>query len=168
MESQDTGLLLNKEDIELQRGYFKEMCRLLGINVVYKAPRPQSKDYDLHGELDTKYMEPTIVSCIFNEHPNQWTMKKLGWVSELQEAVSLISVPYDLPGLESGALFIIPSGIDHSKGRVFKVLRMSTIMVYPASITCELGPVFEDEVEASSTKDFTKTDFNLLNAGDAQ
>ena len=72
----DYGLLLNK-DIKLHRQYFKEMVKLLGINCIYKAPRP-SKDYDEHGELDSKYYAPEVVGCIFQEHPDQKTLKKQG------------------------------------------------------------------------------------------
>ena len=36
MENKDTGLLLDKQNIELQRTYFKEMVTLLGINTIYK------------------------------------------------------------------------------------------------------------------------------------
>ena len=70
--------------------------------------------------------------------------------------------PYDLVDLQAGCLFVIPSGLDKAKGRVFKVIRMSTISVYPASISCEIGPVFENELEQSTLNEFTKTDFNLL------
>lgn len=33
------GILLN-DNIKLHRIYFKEMCKLIGIKVVYRAPRP--------------------------------------------------------------------------------------------------------------------------------
>lgn len=78
MENFDTGILLNKRNIELNRLYFKQMVKLIGINVLYRAPRPEAKDYDLHGELDTLYYEPEVVGCIYNEHTDQKTMKKLG------------------------------------------------------------------------------------------
>ena len=81
MENLDTGLLLSKKDIELHRKWFVEMTRLLGINVLYRAPR-ESKNYDLHGELDSKYYEPQVVGVIFQEHVDQKTMKKLGWNAE--------------------------------------------------------------------------------------
>lgn len=58
------------------------MTKLLGINVIYRAPR-EGKSYSGYGELESFYYEPILVGCIFNEHPNQWTMKKLGWDSEL-------------------------------------------------------------------------------------
>lgn len=161
MENKDTGLLLNKNNLELQRKYFKEMTKLIGINVIYKAPR-DSKDYDLHGELDSKYYEPIKVGCIFDEHPTVWTMKKMGWNSELSDSLSVIHVPYDLEKLQVGALFIIPSGIDNGVGRLFKVIRMSTTMIYPASIACEIGPMYEDEIDNSLVQDFTKSNHNML------
>jgi hypothetical protein len=161
MDDEDTGLLLNKKNILLQREYFKQMLALRGINVLHRAPK--GKDYDLHGELDTNYELPVKTACIFEEHPNQWTMRKLGWDSTLQESVSLIHVPYDLQGIQAGALFIIPSGLDSTKGRVFKVIRMSSIAVYPSELVCEIGPVFDDTFEKSNLYNFKTTDFNLLN-----
>ena len=160
MEGRDTGLLLNKEDIELHREYFKEMVELIGIIVLYRAPKVKSQD--LHGEIDAIYELPIPVGCIFDEHPTIWTMKKMGWNSELSESMSIIHVPYDLKGLQRGALFIIPSGIDGTKGRVFRVHRMSTSFVYPASIACEIGPVFENEFEKSNLHNFEETGFTLL------
>ena len=160
MEGRDTGLLLNKEDIELHREYFKEMVDLLGIITLYRSPKVQ--DRDLYGEIDAIYNQPIPVGCIFDEHPTIWTMKKLGWNSELSESMSVIHVPYDLPGLRAGALFIIPSGIDKSQGRVFRVEKMSTTMVYPASIACEIGPVFENEFEKCNMHDYQNSRFTLL------
>jgi len=59
-------------------------------------------------------------------------------------------------------LFIIPSGIDNGVGRLFKVIRMSTTMIYPASIACEIGPMYEDEIDNSLVQDFTKSNHNML------
>ena len=130
--------------------------------MLYRAPR-KDKHYDGYGELDTFYYEPEIVSCIYDDHPDQQTMKKLGWNAELLSGLVLIHVPYDLAGLEVGALFIIPSVLDKAKGRVFKVIKMTNQAIYPASICCELGPVLENEFERSQLQDFTRTNFNLLN-----
>lgn len=160
MDNKDTGILLNEPNIKLHRKYFSEMVKLLGIQVIYRAPR-EGKTYSGYGELDTYFYEPIQVGCIFNEHPNQWTMKKLGWNSELSEEVALISVPYDLEKLQAGAIFTIPSGLDNAQGRVFKVLRMSTIGVYPSSITCEIGPAWESD-GAKESLDYTTSNFNLL------
>lgn len=162
MDNKDTGLLLIGPNIKLHRMYFKQMCSLLGIKVLYRAPIDSSKQYNMYGELDTFYYKPEPVTCIYDEHPTQKTMRKLGWDSEVADSTTLIHVPYDLKGLQAGALFIIPSGIDNAEARVFKVLRMSTIAVYPASITCELGPLYVNTDDHESVTNFEHTNFNLL------
>lgn len=163
MENKDTGILLDKRNIApLQRFYFEEMTRLLGINVLFRAPKEGMKQQDLYGELDAVYEPAIVVGCIYNEHTDQKTMKKLGWNAERTDSTPVIHVPYDLKGLQAGALFIIPSGLDNAEGRVFKVLDMSYVPVYPASIACELGPVLKSDFEKVQKHDFTHSDFNLL------
>lgn len=156
------GYLINEQDVKLHRKYFEEMCDMIGIKVIYKAPR-KDKKYTQYGEFDTNYYEPLLVGCIFEEHPQQQTMKKLGWVSELDAGKSIIHVPYNLPELQEGALFIIPSGIDNAQGRVFRLIKLSNIMLVPASITCEIAPEYDTSFDRTQLEDFKRTDFNLLN-----
>lgn len=137
----DYGLLISK-DIKLHRMWFKQMVALHGINCKYKAPF-KNKEYDIHGDLQTGYKPEIIVGCLFEEHPNQKSLVKAGWVAELQEGSSMIHVPYDLPDLQVGALFEVPSGLDNGKGRLFRVISMSNIMIYPASIACEIALEYE-------------------------
>jgi hypothetical protein len=160
MDSQ-YGLLLNEKDILLHRQYFQEMVMMLGVKVIHRAPR-QGKTYTVYSEIESNYFEPEVVGCIFDEHPTQRTMKKLGWVSELDGNASIISVPYDLKGLQQGSLFIVPSAFDNSKGRLFRVVEITSMMIYPCSLTCKLVPEYENTF---STSHFNhKTDsFNLLN-----
>ena len=142
----DYGFLLSKNNIQLHRGYFKEMVKLLGINCKYRAPLA-NKHNDIHGDLHTGYKPEIIVGCLFEEHPNQKSLKKAGWVAELQEGSSMIHVPYDLPDLQVGALFEVPSGLDNGKGRLFRVISMANIMIYPASIACEIALEYETNDE---------------------
>ena len=102
------------------------------------------------------------MGCIFNDHPDQKTLKKLGWVAELQENAAIIHVPYDLKGLEEGALFEIPSGLDNAKSRMFRVVEMQNSMIYPASIACEIAPEYRTTEELTSTQNFANTNFNVL------
>lgn len=155
------GALLDGQNIKLHRVYFEEMCNLIGIKVLYYAPRAD-KHWTTYAEIESNYYDPILVGCIFEDHPNQYTMKKLGWDSELQEDASLISVPYDLEKLQVGSIFIVPSGIDNSKGRVFRVVSMRNSMIYPSSITCELVPEYENTF-SSDQYDFKNSSFNLLN-----
>ena len=155
------GILLDEQNMKLHRAYFEEMCNLIGINVLYRAPKPD-KHWTTYAEIRSNYYDPILVGCIFEDHPNQYTMKKLGWDSELQENASLISVPYNLEKLQVGSIFIVPSGIDNSKGRVFKVVEMSNTMIYPSSITCKLVPEYENTF-SSDQHNFINSSFNLLN-----
>lgn len=156
----DYGLLLNK-DAKLHRSYFKQMCKLLGIKMLYRAPL-DGKNFNLHGDLETDYAKPIEVMVIFEEHPDQKTLKKHGWVAELQENSSMIHVPYDLEGLQVGCLFDVPSGLDDGQSRRFRVISMKNIMMYPASITCEIAPEYEDTDEPTTIHDFKNSTNNLL------
>ena len=127
---------------------------------MYRAPR-EDKHYTTYAEIESNYYEPILTGCIFDEHPTQQTMRKIGWVSELQEGASIIHVAYDLPKLQQGALFIIPSGIDNAVGRVFRVVKLSNGIVYPASMTCEIVPEYTNQYERA-LNDFRARDFSLL------
>lgn len=143
-ETEKFGTLLTP-DMKFYRRYFEELVRLQGIKVVYYAPRPD-KHYTIHGELMSNYQDPEVVGCIFQAYPDQRSLRKRGWVVELQEGSSLISVPYDLHDLQRGALFAIPSGIDNTQGRLFRVESLLTTMIYPSSVTCEIVPEWEDTI----------------------
>ena len=158
------GLLLKQKDILLQRKYFEECVTLLGVKVIHRAPRPD-KHYTMYSEIESNYFEPQVVGCIFDEHPNQRTMKKLGWNAELGESASIISVPYDLEGLQQGSLFLIPSAFDKTKGRLFRVVEITGIMIYPASLTCKLVPEYENTFTKDNFNHETNS-FNLLNRED--
>lgn len=157
--SDKVGKLLTP-DIKLHRRYFDEMVRLLGVQVTYFAPKPD-KTWTNYAEISSNYENPILIGCIFTEHPDQKTMKKIGWVSELQEDVSIIHVPYNLPGIQVGALFEIPSGLDNGEDRLFRVTQLSNIMIYPASIACQIVPEYKDTYEPT-LNDFRNHSFNLL------
>ena len=82
-------------------------------------------------------------------------------MTELQEDASIIHVPYDLHDIQQGALFILPSAIDNAKGRLFRVVKLSTIMIYPASISCMIVPEYEDTFSINQFE-HKHTNFNLL------
>lgn len=160
IENQKYGLLL-QPSIKLHRQYFKEMVKLHGIYVLYRSPLPD-KHYTTYAEIDSNFYPPLLIGCLFEQHPQQATTKKLGWVSELQDSASIIHVDYDLPNLQVGSLVIVPSGLDDGVGRLFKITRMSNIMIYPAAISCEIVPEYEDTIEEATINDFTDMSLNVL------
>jgi hypothetical protein len=122
-----------------------------------------TKEFDTYGDLKAQYPEKGIpVGCIFQEHPDQKTLKKMGWVAELQEGSSIIHVPYDLENLQVGCLFEVPSGIDTAGSRLFRVISLQNIMVYPASIACEIAPEYENIDEPVLHTNFANTTLPLL------
>ena len=151
-------------DIKLHRHYFNEMVKLHGINVIYRSLKPGMK-WTTYGEVDANYNKPELLGCLFDEHPTQQTLKKIGWVSELQESASIIHVPYDLPAIQQGALFFIPGGLDNSPSRLFRVTKLMNSIVYPASISCEIVPEFENTFSPAQY-DYTHSSFNVLSGED--
>lgn len=166
-EELKTGLLFNANNVKIARQYFREAVKLIGIYVLYRAPKAD-KQYTLHAELDSAYEEPKLIGCIFHEHPDARTLRKLGWASDMQSNSSLIEVDYDLGGLQQGAMFIIPSPIDNTVGRLFRVVSMQTSMVYPASIVCEIVPEYTSDFDSTKTTDFDNTSYNLLQREDGE
>lgn len=154
------GLLINQKDILLHRSYFNELVSLIGVTVKHRAPRPD-KHYTTYGEIESNYFEPESVGCIFIEHLDQRTMKKLGWNAELTTSASVISVPYDLNGLQQGSLFYLPSAFDNTSDRLFRVVEISSIMIYPASLTCTVVPEFETTF-SKNLHNHKQHSFNLL------
>ena len=142
------GQLLDPQ-IKMHRQYFREMCKLLGIYVLYRPiiECDTKNKYTTYAEIDVNYKEPMLIGCIFDEHPTQKTLRKMGWSSELQDNSSFIHVDYDLPELQVGCLFIIPSALDNAVGRIFRVVSMETGMIYPASVTCEIVPEYINEFD---------------------
>lgn len=153
------GVLLTP-DIKIHRKFFDEMVKLLGIQVIYYAVNPGQK-WTSFSEMKTTHQAPELVGCIFTEHPDQRSMKKMGWISELQEDASIIHVPYDLHDIQAGCLFLVPSGIDGAEGRLFRVTRLSNQMVYPSSIACEIVPEYTDTFR-DSKYEHKNNDFNVL------
>lgn len=164
MAREDYGKLITP-DAKLQRKYFSEMVKLLGVNVKYQYPT-MNKQYNLQGELNTDYSDPEFVGCIFEEHPTQQTTKMLGWVAEATTNTSVIHLPYDLHDLQVGCLVEVPSAFDNTEGRLFRITKLSATMIYPSSIACEIVPEYKSVFEKSDQNIFINTNFNLLNEQD--
>lgn len=154
------GLLINK-DTGLYKGYFKEMCRLIGVNVKYRAPK-KDKHWTVYAEIESNYEPEEIVSCIFEQYTDQRTMKKIGWISELDTATSMIHLPYDLHGLQVGALVSVPSGLNDNQFKLFRITKMSTIMIYPYAVSCQIVPEYEDTTPRSDITDFRNRSMTMM------
>lgn len=137
------------------------MTKLIGIYVYYRSPL-EGKRWTTYAELDSNYEAPVKIGCIFEQHPSQQTLKKIGWMSELQEGSSIIHVQYDLSNLQQGCLFEVPSGLDDGNRRIFRVVRLTTGIVYPASITCEIVPEYQDDYIPDVNSHQNNSNINVL------
>lgn len=75
----------------------------------------------------------------------------------------MIHLPYDLHDLQVGCLVEVPSAFDGASSRLFRITKLNAIMIYPASIACEIVPEYKSEFEKSDQNVFVNTNFNLLN-----
>ena len=54
MDKNNYGILLSEKDIKLQRKYFIEMTKLIGVNVLYRYTLP-NKHWTTYTEIDSNY-----------------------------------------------------------------------------------------------------------------
>jgi hypothetical protein len=159
------GILIGN-DATLLRERFKEMAHLLGIECLYCEIIPATKRYDTHIELNANYKDPIPLDIIFEEYPNQKTLKKLGWFSEDSENKPLLAqLPYDTPGLQSGCLLLIPAAIN-GEYKPFRITEVSNGMVFPDCFYVKLAPEFRSKLDNTLDKDYEENNFNYLSGDD--
>lgn len=138
---------LIKSDALMFRKYFDEMLRKYGIDGMYFQVDESTVSYNEIGEMSSEYLEPVPCQMIFDQVPTVSTLKKLGWVTELDKSQPIIHVSYDLPGLQKGACFNIEDPLRPSKGRLFRVTKLSMGIIYPMCVTCQIVAVLGDKPE---------------------
>lgn len=155
--------LLTQEDATVYRGFFREMCELLGQTVQYQYPLNVNKT--IHSEPNIELSDPIRLDIIFNENPTVDTLRKHGWVTEINGSLPVIAqIPYDAPGLARYARITIPPVGNVMRERIFEVTAISTILEYPDCWTVRLVPVYDSYKEkndyANSNVEYldTKTD----------
>lgn len=143
---------LLQNDITVLRYYFREALDLYGIPARYYQLKPNCH-FTVAGELSANYFDSIKCKIIFDQVPKISTLKKLGWVTELDQAASLIHVDFDLPGISFGSLFEIKDPLAPDKGKLFRVTKLQTSIIYPVSITCQIVPV-AGEVEQETVRPY--------------
>ena len=134
--------LLNRSDSTIFRGYFKEMCKLIGISVGYQYV--VKKELTIHSEDNSELSMPIRIDILFDENPDIKTLNKIGWVSEISEDKPFIAnLPYNTPYLTVNARIIIESNDGVSRPRVFKITKIVSDLEFPDAFTCTLVPVYD-------------------------
>ena len=133
--------LLNRHDANIYRGYFTEMCKLIGISVGYQYVKEQKMT--IHSEDISELSMPIRIDILFDENPTVDTLNKLGWVSEIGDTPIIANLPYNTPKLTVNARIIIESTDGVARPRVFKITKIASDLEFPDAYTVALVPVFD-------------------------
>ena len=134
--------LLNRSDSTMYRGYFTEMCKLIGISVGYQYVTKQ--ELTIHSEDNCELSMPIRLNIIFDENPSVKTLNKLGWITEIGEERPIIAtLPYNTPKLTVNARLIVESIDGTPRPRVFKITKISSDLEFPDAYTCAIVPVYD-------------------------
>ena len=134
--------LLNRSDATIFRGYFREMCKLLGQSVAYQYVKEQKMT--IHSEDNSELSMPIRIDIIFDENPSVDTLKRMGWVSELNEQRPIIiNMPYNTPNLTVNARITVESVDGIGRPRVFRITKIMSDLEFPDAFTCSIVPVFD-------------------------
>lgn len=135
------GMLIRNEAL-LQRRYFKEMCKLVGISVAYQWVT--DKKYTIHSEKNFKYSQPIRMNVILNENPTIETLNTYGWLSEIGDSLPLIAhIPFDTPNLMVGCRITLATIRGTNRPRIFDITKIGSNLEYPDSYTVALAPVLD-------------------------
>lgn len=152
---------LIQSDAKIFKKYANECLDALGIPSLFYQIKP-GKEYSAQGELGGCYYDPIRTKVIFDQAPNVRTLKKLGWVTETDTQQPLVHCKFDLPGIENGCLFSIKDPLAKSSGRLFRITKMTTSVLYPAMLTCQIVAVMGTDPE-ETVKPYTGNDSIFLN-----
>lgn len=138
---------LIQSDALIHRKYFKEVLDAYGVPSLYFQCKPK-KDYNSSGELSSRYYDPQKTKVLFEQVPQMRTLKKLGWVTELDQQQPIVHLWYDLPGIEVGCLLKVKDPFTKSSGRFFRLSKLSGIgIIYPVGLTAQIVAVAGTDIE---------------------
>ncbi len=76
-----------QNDALIYRRYAEEQLDMYGISAYYYQIKP-NHSWTSVGELAANYFDPAPIKLMFDQVPKISTLKKLGWVKELDQAAS--------------------------------------------------------------------------------
>lgn len=133
--------LIVPEEIDYLRQQFNFTVKQVGVLFQYRYPLNNKIDY-FNQPAPDGYSERMPIYGIFEGEPKLKTYRNLGWVVEKNDNLPfLIHVPFDVPHIQRGCLFEIDGQITAIKSRLFQVTELSTGLVCPDHIICQIVPL---------------------------
>lgn len=134
--------LLVRDDSRLYRRYFNEMCRLIGITVLYQYV--VKKEMTIHSEDNSILSMPIQLDILFDDNPTIDTLNKLGWITEIGEQKPIVvNVPYNTPNLTVNARITVETTDGVKRPRIFQITKIQSDLEYPDAFTCAAVPVYD-------------------------
>lgn len=134
-----------QNDLEILRYYMDEKLDLYGIPAQYYQVKP-GMTWTVAGEMKANYFDAVRTKVLFDQAPTVSTLRKLGWLTELNgDTQPIVHVSYNLPGLSVGCVFEVKDPLAIDQGRLFRVTKMSVGIIFPAFVTCQLVAVIGSE-----------------------
>ena len=158
--------ILTQPDTTMFRTYFKEMARLLGIQVLYQYPIDMK--FSMYAEEDPKgFSEEIKMDIIFDENPKITTLRKYGWVSELpDDKPYLAQLPFDAKNLCKGCRIHILPPLPLADRRTFVITDIQANLQFPDNWMCKVAPVFFDKTKQEKLDEYKDKNNVFMNLSD--
>lgn len=159
-------VLYTQEDVDLGREYFEEACELYGIDIQYRYPLGNSEN--IQGEPSPiNYSPIENIRGIFEGSPKASTFKKLGWaVENIRDLPFLLHLPWSTKNLQRGCVVTFSGALSGVPTRTFLVTELTTALILPSKITCQITPLRGDKLPIQETrtekKEKTQTPYQFL------
>lgn len=133
--------LIVEKEIEYLRRQFRFAVEQIGVQFMYRYPLNNAIDV-FNQPAPDGYSERIPVYGVFEGEPKLKTYRNLGCVVEKSDNLPfLIHIPFDTPHIQRGCLFEIDGQITSIESRLFQVTELSTGLVCPDHIICQIVPL---------------------------
>ena len=156
--------LLNRSDSKIFRRYFREMCKLIGIQVYYQFVKKQ--EMTIHSEDNSDLSLPMPLNIIFDENPNIDTLNALNWLTEIgQQQPVIANLSLNTPHISVNARITVESIDGTKRPRIFRITKIQSDLEYPDAYTCALVPVLDQYIQ---TNDYGMRNYEKINTKESE
>lgn len=137
---------LYRQDLNKYSKYFDESARLLGIDVKYQYIIKRNTESQSGESIYSNLSEPITQSVIIEQgNPKVDSLKQLGWFMDDSKEQILVDFSNQTPNLQEGCQFTIVSNRNSEQEKTYKILKLSSEVLFPNHIKCLCEPVMFNE-----------------------
>lgn len=142
---------LYRQDLNRYKQYFKEVAKLLGVDINYKYIIKRKTEKATGESTYSKLSEPIKISVVVEQgNPMVDSLKQLGWFVDTDIEQLLVDFSVDTPNLQEGCRFSFVSNENEEQTKEYVITKLSNEILYPTCIKCLCQPVLETESTINS------------------